>query len=92
MAVIPKGKWVKATKVKYNRNGTVSVMVPGSSLKRNPKRKNVAAGFVDEDGVFHPIRASYDYKPTRAGDKPKRKAATKKRKPAKRKATAKRRK
>lgn len=25
------------------------------------KRRNVAAGFYDEDGYFHPIRASYDY-------------------------------
>mgnify|MGYP001596291985 CR=1 FL=1 len=32
--------------------------------------RNVAAGFYDADGVFHPIRASYDYKPSRAGEPP----------------------
>jgi len=37
-------------------------------------RKNIAAGFYDEDGEFHPIRASYDYSPARAGEKPKRRA------------------
>lgn len=42
--------------------------------KRKAARKNIAAGFYDEDGYFHPIRASYDYSPKRAGDpKPKRK-------------------
>lgn len=30
--------------------------------------KNIAAGFYDEDGVFHPIRASYDYSSSRAGE------------------------
>ena len=30
--------------------------------------KNVAAGFYDEDGIFHPIRASYDYNRKRAGE------------------------
>ena len=30
------GKWVKATKVKLNRNGTVSAMVVGA--KSNPKK------------------------------------------------------
>ncbi|HLJ17978.1 MAG TPA: hypothetical protein VKV15_26005 [Bryobacteraceae bacterium] len=28
--------------------------------------KNVAAGFYDDLGVFHPIRASYDYSAKRA--------------------------
>ena len=83
---IPVGKWVKANKVKLNKNGTVDAIVPQSSLKKtakNPKRKkNVAAGFFDEDGYFHPIRASYDYKPGRVGEKSKakKKKATKKRK------------
>ncbi len=30
--------------------------------------KNVAAGFYDDLGVFHPIRASYDYDAKRAGE------------------------
>jgi len=51
------------------------------ALKANRKR-NVAAGFVDEEGVFHPIRASYDYSAKRAGEAKKRTA-----KPRKTKAT-----
>lgn len=49
------------------------------SSRKNPKRtvqpkgrttrkKNVAAGFHDEDGIFHPIRASYDYDAKRTGE------------------------
>lgn len=33
-APIPVGKWVKATKVKLNRNGTVSAMVTGKTTKK----------------------------------------------------------
>jgi hypothetical protein len=34
-----------------------------------PRRmRNVAAGFVDEDGIFHPLRASFDYSASRAGE------------------------
>lgn len=32
------------------------------------KKRNVAAGFYDEDGYFHPIRASFDYDSHRAGE------------------------
>ncbi len=35
-----------------------------------PAKRNVAAGFVDGSGVFHPIRASYDYSEKRAGEWP----------------------
>lgn len=31
-------------------------------------RANIAAGFYDEEGVFHPIRASWDYDPRRVGE------------------------
>ena len=89
---IPRNKWVKATKVKVLNSGKVQVMVPPSSLKTNPlkRKRNVAAGFYDEDGQFHPIRASYDYSGSRAGDKPKKAKAKAKRKPAaKRKTKAK---
>lgn len=53
------------------------------------KRRNIAAGFHDEEGIFHPIRASFDYDPSRGGDRPrkgkrKKKAAAKK--PARKKA------
>jgi len=56
------------------------------------KRKNIAAGFHDDEGIFHPIRASFDYDPSRGGDRPrkgKRKKKAVKAKPA-RKATRKR--
>ena len=56
------------------------------------KRKNIAAGFHDEEGIFHPIRASFDYDPSRGGDRPRKgkrkkkavvkKAARKRAKPA----------
>ena len=49
--------------LKRKRNGAHSAKMRffRPSTKRAPKRKNVAAGFYDEDGYFHPIRASYDY-------------------------------
>lgn len=44
------------------------------------RRRNIAAGFYDEEGYFHPIRASYDYSRKRAGERaPKRKRKTAKR-------------
>lgn len=42
------------------------------------KRKNIAAGFHDEEGIFHPIGASFDYDPSRGGDKPRKGKARKK--------------
>src|SRR5579871_6462593 len=50
----------------------VKLVNPGSR-----KRRNVAAGYHDEDGYFHPIRASYDYDPKRAGEKGKRRGKRK---------------
>lgn len=66
---IPKGKWIKVNKVKVNRNGSVTLAVPQSSLKKNPARKkrNVEAGFWNATG-FHPLRSSFDYDPVRADD------------------------
>lgn len=66
-------------------------------VTRNPQGKmvaarispNIAAGFVDEDGIFHPIRSSFDYSRERAGEKVKVRGAVKKRKPAKKKAAKK---
>jgi hypothetical protein len=44
-----------------------------AQARQNPRRRrNVAAGFYDEDGYFHPIRASYDYSRSRAGEGRKR--------------------
>lgn len=56
------------------------IMIPA---RRNPGGritpvKNVSAGFHDEDGIFHPIRASFDYSRSRAGEPPKKKKAKKK--------------
>jgi hypothetical protein len=44
------------------------------------RRHNVAAGFYDDEGIFHPLRASYDYSESRAGEtrKKKRKVGRKK--------------
>lgn len=79
----PKGKWIKATGVKFNRNGTVSIKATGKARK-NPR--NVAEGFY-AGGVFHPIRGAYDYDRVRGGDDEKFKLGSvgrtaKKRKPA----------
>ncbi len=54
------------------------------------KRKNVAEGFYDKSGVFHPIRHSSDYDSS-IGDPPrKKKAKAKKKKKSKAKRPAKR--
>lgn len=48
--------------------------------------KNIAEGFYDKKGIFHPIRHSADYSPAAAGEtgrkKRKKKTTAKKRKPA----------
>lgn len=47
------------------------------------RRRNVQQGFMVKRGrtwVFHPVRASDDYSPKRAGEKRKRKPVSKKRK------------
>jgi hypothetical protein len=41
--------------------------------------RNIFAGFRDEDGIFHPIRASKDYSPSRAGEKRKKKSRRRRR-------------
>ena len=61
---------------------------PGTHTKKLPSffrgygqrgKRNVAAGFVDSGGRFHPIRASFDYDAGRlAGAKKKRKKKLKK--------------
>lgn len=38
------------------------------------RRRNIAAGYYDEDGVFRPIRASYDYDPKRVGERRRRRS------------------
>jgi hypothetical protein len=63
-------------------------VLPGGGVRIQGRgaatRENVAAGFVDEEGIFHPIRASYDYSSKRAGEGGKKKASKKKKKGKKR--------
>lgn len=92
---LPTGEWIPAHAVRFNSDGTTTVMV-----ENRGRRRNVAAGWVEEEtGIFHPIRASWDYDPRRSGErrpkgyKPKRgkkySAASYRKKPRKR-ASAKR--
>jgi hypothetical protein len=58
----PGKKMPQAVRVKRLKGGGFTV------TPVTVKKGNVAAGFYDEDGVFHPIRSSYDYSPSRGGD------------------------
>ena len=57
--LIKKGEWTMRTKL------ATSAVPMGSTAA---KHKNVAQGFMDSNGVFHPIRSSADYDSDRAGD------------------------
>lgn len=46
----------------------VSGRMVGGQFRKNPGRRNVAEGFHDANGVFHPIRHSSDYDGSRAGE------------------------
>lgn len=81
---IPRGKWMTA-EIRVTKSGVIQAKLPASAVRR---KRNIAAGFRDEEGIFHPIRASYDYSGSRAGDPPPKR---KKRKPAKRKTAARKR-
>jgi hypothetical protein len=70
---LPYDEWIPAHAVKFNENGSVSVMTEEHRQNRG-RRRNVTAGFYDEEGMFHPIRASYDYSRSRAGERAKRHA------------------
>ena len=43
-------------------------MVGKRFVKSKNPRRNIAEGFHDSKGVFHPIRSSVDYDPSRGGD------------------------
>jgi hypothetical protein len=58
---LPYGKWIPATAVKFNSNGTTSIKSPG-------RRRNISDGYVDSHGIFHPIRWATDYDPDRADE------------------------
>lgn len=68
-------------RAKYGHRKTVA------RNRHRPRGRNVAAGFYDEEGIFHPIRASHDYSQRRAGET-KRKRPAKKSKSRKRKRTS----
>lgn len=64
---LPYGEWIPAHAVKFNEDGSTSIMA--EHARANSRRRNVAAGYYDEAGVFRPIRASWDYDPSRAGER-----------------------
>lgn len=82
-----RGQWIPAKAVRISNTGKVEI------YRNRSRRRNVAAGFYEEEtGIFHPIRASYDYSRRAAGEKPIKKRKAKGRKRAtKKRATAKRR-
>ena len=77
-SLIP-SRWTPA-KVMRTKRGEVKVMLsqPRSVGTTRRRARNIAAGFYDEEGVFHPIRASRDYSPGRVGEKKKKKRRGKK--------------
>jgi hypothetical protein len=66
----------------------------GLGRRRTAKRstRNIKAGFYDEEGIFHPIRASADYDGRRAGDRRPKARKAKKRNPPRRRPVARRKK
>lgn len=71
---LPYNEWIPVEAVKFNEDGSTQVR----TVNRG-RRRNVAAGFYDDEGIFHPLRASFDYKPARVGERAKRKKAKAKR-------------
>lgn len=60
-------------KAKFSFFGKTKSAAKANARAYFRKARNIMAGFYDEDGEFHPIRASSDYDPSRAGDsRPKR--------------------
>lgn len=70
-----RGRILRATPGRVNPRSGKFTALKG----RARKARNIMAGFHDEEGVFHPIRASSDYDPGRAGEGSRK---GKKRKPA----------
>jgi len=87
---------IRSKRFRRNLIGEELMILGNPRRKRGIRaRRNIAKGFHDSSGKFHPIRASFDYSPSRAGEssmmkrrpKVKRKYGTKpkfKRKPLKR--------
>ena len=57
------GEWIPAHAVRQNADGTVDIL----REKNSGRRANISEGFM-AGGVFHPIRHSYDYDSSRAGE------------------------
>ena len=74
---VPYEEWIPAHAVKFNEDGSTSLMTEPQHNRGRRRRRNVAAGFYDEEGIFHPIRASFDYSRSRAGERPARKKKAK---------------
>lgn len=87
LSELPIGEFIPVQAIRMNEDGKLDIKVSDATAQRleNPRRRNIAAGFVDEDGIFHPIRASFNYAPGRVGEKGKAKPAKRKRAKAKRK-------
>jgi len=69
---MPKTFRLKRMAKKYQKThgGRIVGTTGRYQVKRNPRRarRNVEGGYIDKQGVFHPIRASWDYSYTRAGE------------------------
>ena len=77
------GKVIPASGVIIDKkHGKVHIINPG-------KIRNMAQGFFDQSGVFHPIRSSGDYDSSRVGESKKKKKTTKKRAKATKKSSKK---
>ena len=78
------GKVIPASGVIIDKKrGKIHIINPG-------KIRNIAQGFFDQSGTFHPIRASTDYDSGRVGETRKKKKPTaKKKKATKKKVTKK---
>jgi hypothetical protein len=63
-----KVKWDGSTRPTLIKEDQLVRTNPGNKRAVAAYRKNVAQGFVDHNGVFHPIRASEDYNEFLAGD------------------------
>lgn len=86
---IKRDQWVTA-RIKVTKAGKILAKVPPSAIKNPQRVRNVAEGFMDANGVFHPIRKSWDYERKRAGEKAEKRTAwqtkSTERKPAKKRA------
>jgi hypothetical protein len=82
-----KQRRVATALAKYLKARNPGIKLRLAKIKRNPggvrvlpvkMLRNVAAGFYDEDGIFHPIRASFAYSGKRAGEGARKRSKAKK--------------